>query len=50
MIRLAITVGEPAGIGPDICLELARTAPPADIELTFIGDAGHLLGLSLIHI
>ena len=24
MIRLAITVGEPAGIGPDICLELAR--------------------------
>ncbi|HEX2797603.1 MAG TPA: 4-hydroxythreonine-4-phosphate dehydrogenase PdxA [Immundisolibacter sp.] len=44
MIHLAITVGEPAGIGPDICLELARTAPPGDIELTFIGDAGHLLG------
>jgi 4-hydroxythreonine-4-phosphate dehydrogenase len=38
MIRLAVTVGEPAGIGPDICLELART-PPADVELTFIGDA-----------
>ncbi|MEA3220540.1 4-hydroxythreonine-4-phosphate dehydrogenase PdxA [Immundisolibacter sp.] len=43
MIRLAITVGEPAGIGPDICLELTRTAQAADLELTFIGDAGHLL-------
>jgi 4-hydroxythreonine-4-phosphate dehydrogenase len=38
MIRLAVTVGEPAGVGPDICLLLART-PPADTELTFIGDA-----------
>jgi 4-hydroxythreonine-4-phosphate dehydrogenase len=44
MIRLAITVGEPAGIGPDICLELARTAQATDLELTFIGDARHLLG------
>ena len=44
MIRLAITVGEPAGIGPDICLELARTAQATDLELTFIGDAGHLSG------
>jgi len=41
MIRLAITVGEPAGIGPDICLELARDCSP-DVGLTFIGDARHL--------
>ncbi|MFZ5491462.1 MAG: 4-hydroxythreonine-4-phosphate dehydrogenase PdxA [Pseudomonadota bacterium] len=42
MVRLAITVGEPAGIGPDICLELARTACAPDIELTLIGDARQL--------
>ncbi len=42
MIRLAITVGEPAGIGPDICLDLAGDPPQPDIELTFIGDAGDL--------
>ncbi len=42
MIRLAITVGEPAGIGPDICLDLAGDPPQPDLELTFIGDAGHL--------
>lgn len=41
MIRQAITVGEPAGIGPDICLELARDCSP-DVGLTFIGDARHL--------
>ena len=42
MIRLAITVGEPAGIGPDICLDLARAAPAPELELTLIGDR-HLL-------
>ena len=42
MIRLAITVGEPAGIGPDICLELARDCARPDVGLTFIGDARHL--------
>ncbi|MEX2130612.1 MAG: 4-hydroxythreonine-4-phosphate dehydrogenase PdxA [Pseudohongiellaceae bacterium] len=35
--RLAITPGEPAGIGPDICLQLAQQ-PPAGIELLIIGD------------
>ena len=38
MVRLAITVGEPAGIGPDICLEMALTTRAPDLELTLIGD------------
>lgn len=42
MTRLAITVGEPAGIGPDICLELASASLRSDLELVFIGDSGHL--------
>ena len=42
MIRLAVTVGEPAGIGPDICLDLARAAPAPNVELTLVGDV-HLL-------
>ena len=29
--RIALTSGEPAGIGPDICVALAQTAHPADI-------------------
>ncbi len=44
MIRLALTVGEPAGIGPDICLGLAGNAPQPELELILIGDAGHLAG------
>jgi 4-hydroxythreonine-4-phosphate dehydrogenase len=34
--RLAISVGEPAGIGPDLCLQLAQTAEAA--ELIVIAD------------
>ncbi|MBN4069200.1 4-hydroxythreonine-4-phosphate dehydrogenase PdxA [Beggiatoa alba] len=34
--RIAITPGEPAGIGPDICLALAQKA--GDHELIFIAD------------
>ncbi|GAB4357715.1 MAG: 4-hydroxythreonine-4-phosphate dehydrogenase PdxA [Immundisolibacter sp.] len=37
MRRLALTVGEPAGIGPDICLEIVRQ-PPAGTTITLIGD------------
>lgn len=37
MRRLALTVGEPAGIGPDICLEVVRQ-PPAGTAITLIGD------------
>jgi 4-hydroxythreonine-4-phosphate dehydrogenase len=38
--RLAVTSGEPAGIGPDVCLELAAGAWPA--ELVVLADAGLL--------
>lgn len=38
--RIAITSGEPAGIGPDICVMLAQQAVNADI--TIIGDANML--------
>ncbi|MGH8307135.1 MAG: 4-hydroxythreonine-4-phosphate dehydrogenase PdxA [Gammaproteobacteria bacterium] len=34
--RIALTTGEPAGIGPDICIQLAQTAHAAD--LVAIGD------------
>lgn len=35
--RLAITPGEPAGIGPDLCVQLAQSPPP-DMELVFVAD------------
>lgn len=35
--RLAITPGEPAGIGPDLCAQLAQQ-PPADTELVVVAD------------
>ncbi len=35
--RIAITPGEPAGIGPDICIELAQR-PPENTELVFVAD------------
>lgn len=38
MKKIAITVGEPAGIGPDICLELASNYYRQDAELIFIVD------------
>lgn len=50
--RLAITPGEPAGIGPDLCIQLAQN-PPANIELVVIADPAlltdraALLGLPL---
>ena len=34
--RIIITSGEPAGIGPDLCIEIARRAWPC--ELLFAGD------------
>lgn len=49
--RIALTIGEPAGIGPDICIRFAQTAHAADIVA--IGDAdllmqrAHGLGLPL---
>lgn len=38
--RLAITTGEPAGIGPEIAL--AALEPPLDADITLIGDAALL--------
>lgn len=35
--RLAITPGEPAGIGPDLCVQLAQSPPPGT-ELVFVAD------------
>ena len=34
--RIALTSGEPAGIGPDVCLSMARR--PLDCELICLGD------------
>ncbi len=42
MIRLALNVGEPAGIGPDICLDLVRLPSLPNVEITLIGDADML--------
>ena len=36
--RIAITPGEPAGIGPDICALLSKE-PPENTELVVISDA-----------
>ncbi len=41
MTRLAITMGDPAGIGPEICLHLLATKIPG-AELTVFGDAAIL--------
>ena len=30
-LRIAVTPGEPAGIGPDLCVQLVQTARPAEI-------------------
>lgn len=49
--RLVLTTGEPAGIGPDLCIQLAQTQLPC--SLTVLGDPellearARLLGLPL---
>ena len=51
--RIALTPGEPAGIGPDLCIQLCQQ-PPADTELVVVADPQLLrdraadLGLSLM--
>ncbi len=40
--RIAITPGEPAGIGPDLCVELALS-PPNGVELIIVADPQLLL-------
>lgn len=39
-VRIALTTGEPAGIGPDICIQLAQR--PHAVQLVAIGDTGML--------
>ena len=39
--RIAITPGEPAGIGPDLCVAIAQHPPP-EAELVVVAD-GELL-------
>lgn len=41
---IALTTGEPAGIGPELCLAIARRAWPA--RLVFIGPAAQLRAMS----
>jgi len=36
VLRIALTPGEPAGIGPDLCLRMA--APASDVELVLVAD------------
>lgn len=49
--RLALTPGEPAGIGPDICLKLAHEALPAEIVVVasaeLLQERAHQLGLCI---
>jgi 4-hydroxythreonine-4-phosphate dehydrogenase len=40
--RIALTSGEPAGIGPELCVRVARE--PCDAELIVIGDRSLLAG------
>jgi len=51
MPRIALTAGEPAGIGPDLCVQLAQARPDADITIiadrTLIEQRAVLLGLPL---
>ena len=39
--RLVITPGEPAGIGPDLCLQLAQQ-PPDNVQLVLVADRSML--------
>jgi 4-hydroxythreonine-4-phosphate dehydrogenase len=49
--RIALTAGEPAGIGPDLCAVLAQRLPEADITViadrTMLEARAEKLGLSL---
>jgi 4-hydroxythreonine-4-phosphate dehydrogenase len=49
--RIAVTAGEPAGIGPDLCLALAQQALPAELVIignrALLAERAQLLGLEL---
>jgi 4-hydroxythreonine-4-phosphate dehydrogenase len=40
--RLALVPGEPAGVGPELCVRLAQSQPRADATLVVFGDADAL--------
>lgn len=48
---IALTAGEPAGIGPDLCVQLAQRALPAPVvviaDRNLLGQRAQQLGLSL---
>ena len=44
--RIALTSGEPAGIGPELCVRVARE--PCHAELVVIGDRDLLAGAARI--
>jgi len=50
--RIAITPGEPAGIGPDVCIELVNSGPECEIILVadkdLLQQRAELLGKSLV--
>ncbi|MDG0900040.1 4-hydroxythreonine-4-phosphate dehydrogenase PdxA, partial [Pseudomonas sp. L01] len=50
-LRFALTPGEPAGIGPDLCLLLARSAQPhpliAIASRTLLQERAGQLGLAI---
>lgn len=49
--RLILTAGEPAGIGPELCLQIAATALPVDVIVVadprILHDRAEKLGLSV---
>lgn len=49
--RIVLTPGEPAGIGPDLCVLLAQDHPPCDIAVVadpaLLGERANQLGLPL---
>jgi len=53
-VRLVLTMGDPAGIGPELCVKLLTRGPlPPDVALTVVGsasvlrEAGRVLGREL---
>ncbi len=41
-VRLALTMGDPSGIGPEICLGALETASEAGAQAVIVGDSGVL--------
>jgi 4-hydroxythreonine-4-phosphate dehydrogenase len=48
-ITIAITSGEPAGIGPDLCAMLANTPPLPGVSLVILGDRALIAARAKAH-